>query len=70
MESVRLPKFTSGRRDIRPFGPTPTQSRIPLRGLMKLRFARDIGPRTPTPGPFMLPLRLGGEFAYARGIVG
>ena len=54
-----LPAFKlSGRRDIRPLGPTPTQSRIPLRGLMKLRFARDIGPRTPTLGPILFRLRL------------
>jgi len=38
---------SSGRRDIRPLGPTPTQSRIPLRGLMKLRFAGILAPAHP-----------------------
>ena len=53
-----MPLNSSGRRDIRPFGPTSTQSRIPHRGLMKLRFAPDIGPRTPALGRIHLRLRL------------
>ena len=43
----------SGRRDIRPLGPTPTQSRIPLRGLIdfwrprEFRFIQELCPVEP-----------------------
>ena len=47
--NCRLPSeaWAKEGRDVRPLGPTPTQSGMPLRGHEKLRFAPDLRPTHP-----------------------
>ena len=60
------PESLNCRWDVRPLGPTPTQSGMPLRGHENCATARDVRPLGPTPTQSGMPLRGYENCAAAR----